>query len=152
MGEEVIETGVDELLALLKKTSRISITDAAKELKITASVVQTWVDFLVEEKIIGVEYKFTKPYIYLNTQERKDGSEISEEDELSLNAFKEEFSKRASNNQIPEQSVNYFWKTHVFRILERKKTFFIQEAKKRSLMDPEGLWKRYKERALNMNQ
>ncbi|MBI2657306.1 hypothetical protein HYX08_01275 [Candidatus Woesearchaeota archaeon] len=59
----VIETGVDKLVSLVKQRGRIALQDAAKELGVSATVIQEWVDFLEEEGIISVEYKLTKPFL-----------------------------------------------------------------------------------------
>jgi chromosome segregation ATPase len=59
----VIETGVDKLVNLVKERGRIALADAAKELGVSTTVAQEWVDFLEEEGIISVEYKLTKPYL-----------------------------------------------------------------------------------------
>ena len=59
----VIETGVDKLVNLVNERGRIALQDAAKELGVSTTVIQEWVDFLEEEGIIGVEYKLTKPYL-----------------------------------------------------------------------------------------
>ena len=59
----VIETGVDKLVNLVKERGRIALQDAAKELGVSMTVAQEWVDFLEEEGIISVEYKLTKPYL-----------------------------------------------------------------------------------------
>ena len=58
-----IETGVDKLVKIVNERGRIALSDAARELGVSASVVQEWVDFLEEEGIIGVEYKLTKPFL-----------------------------------------------------------------------------------------
>ena len=59
----VIETGVDRLVNIVKERGRIALQDAAKELGVSTTVIQEWVDFLEEEGIISVEYKLTKPYL-----------------------------------------------------------------------------------------
>ena len=59
----VIETGVDKLVNIVKERGRIALTDAAKELGVSTTVIQEWVDFLEDEGIISVEYKFTKPFL-----------------------------------------------------------------------------------------
>ena len=63
IGSSVIETGVDKLVSLVKGRGRIALQDAAKELGVSITVVQEWVDFLEEEGIISVEYKMTKPFL-----------------------------------------------------------------------------------------
>mgnify|MGYP001615514950 CR=1 FL=1 len=63
IGSSVIETGVDKLVAIVKERGRIALVDAAKELGVSTTVIQEWVDFLEEEGIISVEYKMTKPFL-----------------------------------------------------------------------------------------
>ncbi|MCM2325625.1 MAG: hypothetical protein NDI94_04125, partial [Candidatus Woesearchaeota archaeon] len=58
-----LETGVDRLLELIELEKRVSIDDAAKKLGVSKVVVQEWADFLEEEKIISIEYKFSKTYL-----------------------------------------------------------------------------------------
>ncbi len=59
----VIETGVDRLVKTVKERGRIALSDAAKELGVSTTVIQEWVDFLEDEGIISVEYKLTKPFL-----------------------------------------------------------------------------------------
>jgi len=59
----VIETGVDKLLSLVKKKKRISFPEAAKSLGVSKEVIEEWADFLEEEGIISIEYKFTTSYL-----------------------------------------------------------------------------------------
>ena len=68
----VIETGVDKLVNLVKERGRIALADAAKELGVSTTVIQEWVDFLEEEGIISVEYKHTKPYLVERKLTRKE--------------------------------------------------------------------------------
>lgn len=63
VGSSIIETGVDKLVNLVKQRGQIALVDAAKELGVSATVIQEWVDFLEEEGIISVDYKLTKPYL-----------------------------------------------------------------------------------------
>ena len=63
VADDTIETGVDSLLALLREKDKISIDEAAKILKTPSKAVQSWVDFLVEERILGLEYKWIKKYL-----------------------------------------------------------------------------------------
>ena len=64
MGNEILKTSVDDLYELVESRKKISVDDAAKLLKLPVNIVQSLVDFLVEESIFGIEYKFTTPYIY----------------------------------------------------------------------------------------
>jgi hypothetical protein len=58
-----IETGVDRLVELINKEKKISVDDAAKKLGISKVVIQEWADFLEEEKIISIEYAFSKTFL-----------------------------------------------------------------------------------------
>jgi chromosome segregation ATPase len=58
-----IETGVDRLVELVNAKKRITVEDAAKELGVSRIVIQEWADFLEEEKILSIEYKFSKTYL-----------------------------------------------------------------------------------------
>ena len=59
----VIETGVDKLVKIIKERGKIALSDAAKELGVSTTVIQEWVDFLEDEGIISVEYRMTKPFL-----------------------------------------------------------------------------------------
>ncbi len=59
----LIETGVDKLINLIKEKSPIELDEAAKELGISKDVVLEWVDFLEEEGIIEVKYTLTNVYL-----------------------------------------------------------------------------------------
>ena len=59
----IIETGVDKLVKIVKERGKIALVDAAKELGVSTTVIQEWIDFLEDEGIIGVEYSLTTPYL-----------------------------------------------------------------------------------------
>jgi chromosome segregation ATPase len=71
----VIETGVDKLVALIKQNKRISVPDAAKLLNVSRVVIEEWADFLEEEGIISIEYKFTTPYLVDRVLSKKEVEE-----------------------------------------------------------------------------
>ena len=73
----VITTGVDRLLEYLKGKDLVELKQAARDLGVPVVTLQSWTDFLVEENIVGVEYKFTSPFIYLieKGKPRKKGSQ-----------------------------------------------------------------------------
>lgn len=58
-----IETGVDKLVDLINRKKKISTTEAANELGVSVPVIQEWADFLEDEGLITVEYKFSKTYL-----------------------------------------------------------------------------------------
>jgi hypothetical protein len=143
MKEEVIRTGVDELLDLLANNSKLPLTEVAAQLKLDAEVIQTWVDFLVEENIVGIEYKFTTPYIYLNKVINK--KEENKEEQHNLQFFKRKFWEKAKKDNIPETQIDMLWKNHVTQALELQKKYFFFEVQRRKILNPEQLWQEYKE-------
>ena len=62
-----IETGVDRLVNLVNTEKKISIDDAAKKLNVSKVVVQEWAEFLEEENILGIDYKFSKTFLLEGT-------------------------------------------------------------------------------------
>jgi len=145
LSEDSVTTGVDALLQILKERKKISLSEAAKELKLKESAIKQWVDFLVEEKIIGIEYKFTKAYLYLNeTEEEKEDDKKTE----SLQMFKDEFKKRAQESNIDAGQIELLWERHLLSEIELQKNYFFQEAKNKGIPQPENMWENYKEKTI----
>ncbi len=139
---EELKTGVDELLALLAGGQRISVPDVAKQLKQSEKTVQNWVDFLVEEKLLGIEYKFTTPYIYKNAQQKR--MVMRQE---SIAELREQFLGRATDKNIPADKLAELWEHHLLAAVEAKQPYFALEAQKRGLQGA-VLWQRYTERVI----
>ncbi len=59
----LLKTGVDKLVSLVKEKKRISVPQAAKELGVSPVVVEEWADFLEEDGIISIDYKFATPWL-----------------------------------------------------------------------------------------
>ncbi|MBU1202004.1 MAG: hypothetical protein KJ583_06040 [Nanoarchaeota archaeon] len=150
MVDETITTTVDSLIELLEDIDRIKLEEAAKKLDLPIDVVQSWTDFLVEEKIIGIEYKFTTPYIYLNKKKQKESLKKDEEETASIDKFKQEFEKKAQEKKISKDKATDLWKNHIVEKLDQKKEFFYQEAKKRGFFNAEELWNEYKNKMMSM--
>lgn len=145
LSADSVTTGVDALLQILKEKKKISLSEAAKSLKLKESAIKQWVDFLVEEKIIGIEYKFTKAYLYLNeTEEEKDEDKKSE----SLQVFKDEFKNRAKKSNIDLTQVELLWERHLLSEIELQKQYFFQEAKNKGIAQAETVWESYKEKTI----
>lgn len=153
MPEETITTGVDALLELLKSTDKISIPDAAQKLRVPLDTLQAWVDFLVEERIIGLEYKFTKPFIYLNKEEPK-----KKEKRLQIPQLKEikkEYMDRAHEKKIPADQILRLWEAHVRQELAYLEPYFNEQAQRRGLQDTHErrrLWDGYNTQLLHKLQ
>ena len=146
MEEERVKTGVDALIVFLEQRDKVSIKEAAEAIKTPESTVQLWVDFLVEERIIGVEYKFTKPYIFLNKKTRDDDLTNSEDKDISLLTFKEAFFEKAKKDKIPEEKVSQLWKHHLLEAIDKEKDFFVREALNRDLQQTKHLFAKYKQK------
>lgn len=144
MAEGTIETDVDRLISIVKKKGEMSLNDLAKEMKVPVETVQAWVDFLVEEKILGVEYKFTVPHVFFNRGETTLTKKQHHEILQSINNFKEDFQKKARLNKIPPSKIDQLWKNHLLNEAELKRTFFFVEARKRGFRDIESMWEEYK--------
>lgn len=145
LNADSVTTGVDALLQLLKEKKKISLSEAAKELHLKESAIKQWVDFLVEEKIVGIEYKFTKAYLYLNeTEEEREDDNKPE----SLRVFKDEFKKRAQESNIDNNQIELLWERHLLSEIELEKAYFFQEAKNKQIPQIDTLWEAYKEKTV----
>ena len=110
--------------------------------KLLEKTIQNWVDFLVEEKLLGIEYKFTTPYIYRNAPQKR--MVIRQE---SIAELREQFLGRASEKNIPSDKLPELWEHHLLAAVEAKQPFFTIEAQKRGL-EATALWRRYVERVI----
>jgi hypothetical protein len=144
-----VKTGVDDLMDVLRQVSRISLPDAAKRLRQPEKTIQNWVDFLVEEKLVGIEYKFTTPYIYLNAPE-KAASVLARTD--TIENLRKLFVTHAMEKGMPQEKLKALWENHLSAIIESRNNFFVQECLKRNLAADAAqaaqLFQRYKERAI----
>jgi|GEM_PF-4094604 len=85
---ETVRTDVDLLVDLVKNKKEISFDDAAKELKLPVATVESWANFLDEEGIIAIKYKFTTPYLYYTTAAGKPGA-VAEPAAKAVSTFEE---------------------------------------------------------------
>ncbi|MCD6464222.1 hypothetical protein J7L02_01725 [Candidatus Woesearchaeota archaeon] len=153
VGEITVKTGVDKLLDLLKTVDKISVQEAAKRLDVPLQTLQSWVDFLVEENVIGVEYNFTSPFIYLNKAPEESLREQPvqvKHKRASLNDFYQEFKRLGLEKKIPLEKIDEFWNERLMTTLENVKDYFYREARKRGFKEDEiqNLWKEYKAQVL----
>ena len=127
-----VHTGVDSLITLLHSHKMISIDEAAKRLSIPASLLRNWVDLLVEEGIVGIEYKFVTPYIYL--VQSKGSKDI-----------KDEFYAKATAKHIPREKIKMLWHQYLVKNLTDIREEFYLKARSRSLPADtiDRLWKEY---------
>jgi|TARA_B100001964_G_C14216624_1_gene593109 hypothetical protein len=125
MADNVLKTSADDLYELVRSREKISVEDVAKILRIPDNIVQALVDFLVEEKIFGIEYKFTTPYVYIS-QEKKGKIDLSEKIEKKL-VTKEEFYQKAGKWNISAEKINVLWEKYIKENFDSiKKDFYIK--------------------------
>lgn len=78
-----VKTGVDLLIDLVKKEKSISLVDAAKKLDIPVQTLEVWAQFLEEEGELGVDYKFTTPFLTVAKEQKKDEDSKDRDYDLS---------------------------------------------------------------------
>lgn len=142
--DSVIRTVADELFELVKRSKKISVEDAAKELKVPIVTVQTLVDFLVEEKIFGIEYKFTTPYIYLYKDSLQEAK--SKDNSFTKGLItKEQFYEKAKQKKIPYEAIEGYWRKYLQQNLTSLREEFLRKAKEKSVSEEktEELWEKY---------
>lgn len=141
--ENTLRTLADELLELVKKSGKISVEDASKSLKVSFQVMQSLVDFLVEEKIFGIEYKFTTPYIYLYKEDVKSTAEgrIPVKEIMS----KEHFYKKAKDKNIAYERIEGLWRSYLHKNLSHLREEFFRKAKLKHAPEEkiQELWSKY---------
>ena len=147
--DAVLRTVADELLELVKRHKKISVEEAAKNLKMPLSTIQALVDFLVEEKVFGIEYKFTTPYIYLY----KDDVKSAKRKEKSLTkglvtkglVTKEYFYEKAKQKKVPYENIEGLWRKYLQQNLVHIREEFLRKAREKKVPEEkiEELWKRY---------
>jgi DeoR/GlpR family transcriptional regulator of sugar metabolism len=89
--KNIIKTGVDKLLEIVKEKKRISIDDAAKNLGVSKDIASEWGDFLEDEGYITKEYKFTNTFLVIKSF---DIANISKK-AIEIDEKKREFCKKS---------------------------------------------------------
>jgi len=143
MQNNVLKTSADDLYELVNSRKKISVEEAAKILKVPNKTVQALVDFLVEERIFGIEYKFTTPYVFISEEKEK---KIELESKLGKNQItKEEFYQKASKWNIPTIKIDDLWKRHLHENINSIKEEFYIKANLRKLSKEriDNLWIKY---------
>jgi chromosome segregation ATPase len=82
-----LETGVDKLVKLVAKEKKIELTEAAKLLGVSPTVVQEWADFLDEEGLVGTEYSLSKTFLVEKRLNKTEVEKKSKDYENKKEAF-----------------------------------------------------------------
>ncbi len=134
---EVLKTDVDRFIDFVRKNKRVSVSEAAKSLNIDQKVIQKWVDFLVEERVLGVEYNFTTPYVFLNEEKNvNDSAQIKD---------KELFYEKARERGLDENEIKRLWRKYLDLNKLTIKAAFIKKTKEKGINDEKAklLWIKY---------
>jgi DNA-binding transcriptional regulator YhcF (GntR family) len=136
---KALRTSADDMVEIIKRHKKMSVDDLAKMLRISAQSVQAMVDFLVEEKVLDIEYKFTTPYVYLN--EGKPSAHQGAPGAFS----KEEFFNKAREKGVTEDEIIMLWKRYLASNLPQIRQDFMTKAyaKGASAEKAEELWQKY---------
>ena len=136
----ILKTDVDDFLELVKRKGRISLPDAAKDLNVPLATVTAWTDFLVEEKIVGIEYKFTTPFVFIQQEAEKTMGIAG----LGFDT-KEQFYEKARKRGIAESQIRLLWLKYLNVNKEAMKKVFFDKAREKGM--PQGkaalLWQKY---------
>lgn len=140
----IIRTVADELFELVKKTGKISVESAAKHLKIPLATIQALVDFLVEERVFGIEYKFTTPYIYLYKEDIMDAKRKEKSLTKGL-VTKEYFYEKAKQKKVPYEHIEGLWRKYLQQNISHMREEFLRKTAEKKVPEDnvEDLWKKY---------
>lgn len=136
-----VKTNVDQLMQVVREKGKLSVAEAAKQLGVPEKTVQAWVDFLVDEHILGIEYKFTTPYIYVHSEDRLKAAQ--EEQKHTLKDFKDVFFAYAQQKNMPPEKLPHLWNEHLKYAAENQKQYFIEECKRQGLKEGEKKYDEY---------
>jgi hypothetical protein len=138
--ENVLKTDVDQFIQLVAERGKISIQEVAKIMNTSIETVQAWADFLVEEKILGMEYKFTTPYVFV-IQDRKSKVDVTY---VGFDT-KEEFFEKARKRNIQDELTKALWHKYLKGNLKMIQEAFFKKAKDKGLDDlkTNKLWMKY---------
>lgn len=142
--DSIIRTAADELFELVKKSKKVSVEDASKIMKMPLSIVQALVDFLVEEKVFGIEYKFTTPYVYLYKEGLKEAKKREKSFTKGL-VTKEEFYEKAKKRNVPYEYIEGLWRKYLKQNIIKLREEFVSKSKEKKIAAGkiEELWQKY---------
>ena len=58
----MLKTNVDEILELLRQNPSMSVQEIAEKLGMTPEIIQQSAEYMEEDGLIKIEYKFMKPH------------------------------------------------------------------------------------------
>ena len=144
LNDNMLRTIADELFELVKQNRKISLEDASKKLNVPFAAIESLVEFLVEEKVFGVEYKFTTPYIYLYKEGGKGPANERKNIPKQL-ISKEQFYKMAREKNINYEHIEGMWRNYLQQNLSHIREEFFGKARNRRIPEEmvHDLWRKY---------
>jgi len=150
MDNPILKTSADDLYELVRSRKKMSVEEASAILKMPVNVVQSLVDFLVEERIFGIEYKFTTPYVYLSEKASKKAyvaiPNLPNEGQGGKTIVtKEDFYRKASYWNLPDEKIGLLWKKYVQENIGNIREVFYKKARLRKIGEEKiaALWEKY---------
>ncbi|MEM4638119.1 MAG: ATPase, T2SS/T4P/T4SS family [Candidatus Woesearchaeota archaeon] len=136
---DYLETGVDKLLKLINEKKRIPTYKVIGILKVSPELVREWVEFLEDEGLIHVEYKFSIQYLvskeYLKEKKKiKEASEktpeglsLQEKEVIAIDErFTKESLKKSSDVKILDEYSYNFKNMKIDVVVMKKKGEFVE--------------------------
>ncbi len=142
--DRIVRTAADELFDLVKKSKKVSVEEASKVMKIPLPTVQALVDFLVEEKVFGIEYKFTTPYVYLYKENLTEAKKREKSFTKGL-VTKEEFYEKVKKRNIPYEYIEGLWRKYLKQNIINLRQEFVTKSNEKKIQPEkmEELWQKY---------
>ncbi len=82
-----IKTGADKLIEIIQESKKISLEDASKALGVSKDIVREWAEFLERERLISIDYSFSKVYFTERKLSAKEMKQSAKEIVYEKDAF-----------------------------------------------------------------
>ena len=100
-----IKTGADKLVEIIQDAKKISLDDAAKALGVSKDLVLEWAEFLDKEKLISINYSFSKVFFTERTMSSREIKESAKEIVHEKDAFISKIEYALAS--LEKESVNF---------------------------------------------
>lgn len=143
-----MDTEIDELLRVLSDKEKITIDEASKLMGVDVETMHTWVDSLVEEKVVLLDYDFLTPIIKLTPEKKNEVLKKKKDLELLQNeslakklGLKGVFTEKAKKRGFDDNKIKVLWRKFVEINEASIKKEFYEKAKKKDIdTGLEQLW------------
>ena len=69
---QILETGIDKLIKLVKSSGKISVEEAAKELEVSKKVIIGWAESFEKEGLMSFEHRFLNTFLTLRDMTKQE--------------------------------------------------------------------------------